>query len=905
MWKSLQTKVIIGLTLVVAGCIGSFAYWTINETAHTLEQETLEKHQVILESNLSSLADSMWNVDTLLLSKVLGSMFQHGSGTDVVITDDSGTIQTIANYHDSAFSVKSELDISFDDESEFSEYLKKVFPEDQVPRNFEASEDNKVKTLVIKSSEGTHYFLISKIMFAEEEGDKQEVGTIYFRFSTEKLLNYIQSEQQTVMLSTLLLTFIIIAATVIFLKRQVISPIANVSKASEKVAGGDFVRAEGIDSEDEIGQLASNFNQMVNSIEENTQRLSKIVQWGKDIASQRTLHDLHMTIKMSVDDFAKTSSLNPELIVSHLCMHEGSKPGFYTNFDTRAYSSEAPIGSNDSLLMELVGDGGSVLGYLKIDRLNKELKESLEPVIKVLAINIISSINSVLLNQAMNRIEAQTQEIRSIMENINQGICMFGADLKLGSTFSNALSTMLNTEKGSTDIDRMLLQRTTLSVARKDEIKTVLDMSFGSDSLSFEANNHALPYEVTIENRVYETDWTPIVDSEDTVQRMMLTIRDVTELRQLEMESAKFQRDMKIINQLVSVPPLVFEKFFAKSQKYMHRSKEIANLPKPTVENLGEMKRYLHTLKGDSKILQFEELAEVIHETESAVLAVTSGQDGVAALAASDISHILEKMDHALEEYREINNHKLNRGSADSSLKNHNVIEAIKKTLNLSMDKNLEPQYQAELNDLSNQFMSNCFETFKETLEGYAEAVVSLCEEVQKPTPIVHVDVAKNFVLDPYCLEELKVCLTHLTRNTVDHGFDDKESGNLHMVVSSDDENITIVYDGHDAGLDLDRLRAKAEKIEYSWDTVEDLCDIIFVSGVSTKEKVTQLSGRGVGMDAVKKSMEALGGSIDIDFKVEPSLDLHKLPFRYILKVPVHHVSVMQHKAQSLSQAVA
>ncbi|SNB44785.1 chemotaxis protein CheA [Geobacter sp. DSM 9736] len=134
--------------------------------------------------------------------------------------------------------------------------------------------------------------------------------------------------------------------------------------------------------------------------------------------------------------------------------------------------------------------------------------------------------------------------------------------------------------------------------------------------------------------------------------------------------------------------------------------------------------------------------------------------------------------------------------------------------------------------------------------------------------------------LDKTVIEKLNDPLVHLIRNSIDHGIESPEvreaggkprQGTVHLaaVHSGDSVFITIKDDG--AGLDKEAIRAKAVERGLIPATAEltdkEIFGQIFVPGFSTAKAVTSVSGRGVGMDVVKRSIEALRGSIELSSK--------------------------------------
>ncbi|MGA7905968.1 MAG: chemotaxis protein CheW, partial [Candidatus Sulfotelmatobacter sp.] len=148
----------------------------------------------------------------------------------------------------------------------------------------------------------------------------------------------------------------------------------------------------------------------------------------------------------------------------------------------------------------------------------------------------------------------------------------------------------------------------------------------------------------------------------------------------------------------------------------------------------------------------------------------------------------------------------------------------------------------------------------------------------------VHLEMeGQDTELDRTIVEAIKDPLTHLVRNSVDHGIEVPDnrakagkprSGLLKLRAFHEggQVNIEIIDDG--AGLNLERIRKKA--IERGLITPEqaahlaerDAFNLIFLPGFSTAEKVTNVSGRGVGMDVVKTNVEKIGGMVDITSRV-------------------------------------
>ncbi len=130
--------------------------------------------------------------------------------------------------------------------------------------------------------------------------------------------------------------------------------------------------------------------------------------------------------------------------------------------------------------------------------------------------------------------------------------------------------------------------------------------------------------------------------------------------------------------------------------------------------------------------------------------------------------------------------------------------------------------------------------------------------------------------LDKGLVEKIVDPLTHLVRNSLDHGIEKPEvrlasgkpaRGTLWLRASQSGGNIVIEVEDDGKGLDRARLLAKAaERGIPASDSMSDadVWQLIFAPGFSTAEQVTDISGRGVGMDVVKRNIDALGGRVEL-----------------------------------------
>jgi two-component system, chemotaxis family, sensor kinase CheA len=151
--------------------------------------------------------------------------------------------------------------------------------------------------------------------------------------------------------------------------------------------------------------------------------------------------------------------------------------------------------------------------------------------------------------------------------------------------------------------------------------------------------------------------------------------------------------------------------------------------------------------------------------------------------------------------------------------------------------------------------------------------------------------------VDKQILEDLKDPLMHIIRNSIDHGIETKEErakagkseiANIYLIGKTLSDTVIIEISDDGKGIDAEKIKEKAiQKGLYTQDEIEQfdtrkIYNIIFHHGFSTKSEVSNLSGRGVGMDVVKNFVEKFRGDIETESEIGKGTTLRlKLPIKF------------------------
>ena len=260
--------------------------------------------------------------------------------------------------------------------------------------------------------------------------------------------------------------------------------------------------------------------------------------------------------------------------------------------------------------------------------------------------------------------------------------------------------------------------------------------------------------------------------------------------------------------------------------------------------------RRLHTLKGNVALYGLAELAAAVHDVESAVA------DGVPVTAAN-VDALQELWDASLAPIAPL----LATATASSGPRAE-LLDLVG-----AVSRGTAPVKVVE------RLRALAFEADTQILDRLEER----SQTVLRRLGHTHVRVETHGVgasFDPEHWSDLWSASVHLLRNAVDHGVDSPEArvaagkpseATLQLALEVDDRHVTLRVSDDGGGVNWDAVRARAVSRGLPHETRADLADAMFASGLSTREDATDVSGRGVGLSAVREAVAALGGRIEIE----------------------------------------
>ncbi|HEY4318157.1 MAG TPA: HAMP domain-containing protein [Herbaspirillum sp.] len=516
------------------------------------------------------------------------------------------------------------------------------------------------------------------------------------------------------------------------------------------------------------------------------------------------------------------------------------------------------------------------------------------------------------IQQASSQLKQKTADIQTMLQNIPQGILTVVDGNKIHPEYSAYLETVFETgDIVGRDLMDLVFANTNLGADLLSQMEAIGGACIGEDVMNFEFNEHLMVGEIqkTMPDgriKILDLSWSPITDDADMIIRLMLCIRDVTELRHLAAEAGEQKRELEMIGEILAVSPDKFNQFITGSLKFIDENEAIIHQnPVANGFAIAKLFRNMHTVKGNGRTYGLLHLANIVHEAEQRYDELRHASN--TADVEWNRSELLEELagvKTALQRYARINDITLGRAASNQrSASSERYLTIDKLHIQESLHR-LETVNTANLHELvavrnSVRKMLRMLgtETIAETLSDVLASLPELAEDLGKPAPTVAIDDG-GYVVHSHSSGMLKNVFMHLIRNAMDHGLETPEvrvaqgkpaagAINLDMAVFDGMLRIALRDDGR--GLALARIRKTGVEMGLVESPAalsdEETARLIMRPGFSTTETVTEVSGRGVGMDAVLDFVTRENGTIDIKFE-DDAAGADFRPFTIIVSLP-------------------
>lgn len=483
------------------------------------------------------------------------------------------------------------------------------------------------------------------------------------------------------------------------------------------------------------------------------------------------------------------------------------------------------------------------------------------------------------------RAEEQRRLIQEILDNIGQGSFSIDNAGEIGENYTKIAAEYLGVESLAGAPFADLAFRKDRKVLRN--YYRALHMLFSGNKFDSAMVLDLLPKEITINKRIFKLHYSFLQDGGGHVVSVFVRMEDLT----LERELAKKEAEEKSILEKMQQNIGGFMDMLNDAQNSFKLMEDFADEYwdkeiQPPQEYVREVMRTLHGSKGLSGQFELNKLKRVIHSLEDWFLKIDN--EGLSAHYDSFLDHFQvfeQELQFALS-FKE------------------NLGEGIIKVLSgVSFTKEefatlTEAVKNGDMKTASDLILSRNNVSAERIISNWKKDTDRLAEKLGKQVDF-QVEIDEGLMVSRDLAKSLNVNLGHLYRNCVDHGVETPdirreagkdETGQIYVRISKDQDTLLLVIGDDGAGLDKDKIAGIArQKSDLDQSLIEQFISgnehwrILFMAGFSSAENVTDVSGRGVGMDAVLSTLNQMNGSIVMEteqgkgseFRIEIPLKLN------------------------------
>ncbi|CAK0753711.1 Histidine kinase [Gammaproteobacteria bacterium] len=520
--------------------------------------------------------------------------------------------------------------------------------------------------------------------------------------------------------------------------------------------------------------------------------------------------------------------------------------------------------------------------------------------------------SSVLLKQ-------KTTDLQTMLQNMPQGILTITEDHKIHPEYSAYLETLFETQDiAGRDLMDLVFSNTNLGSDILAQTEAVVGACLGEDVMNFRFNEHLMISEIekTMPDgcvKILELNWSPITDDTDTTVRLLLCVRDVTELRMLAAEANEKKHELEIIGEILAVSHEKFYEFIENTTKLLEENDHLIHAhPQQNADAIAHLFRNMHTVKGNARTYGFKHLTNIVHDAEQIYDELRKHYPNI----VWDQTMLLEELTGVraeVERYAKINEVSLGRKGPGrrGNIERYLLVDKrqIQEALHRLETVNTSNLYEllAVHNTVHKVLRLLGTEKIDETLAGVFESLPALAMELGKVPPIVEI-VDNGYVVRNQISGIVKNVFMHLIRNSMDHGLELPEerlahgkpaAGTILLEMERVKGMVQIKISDDGRGLALAHIRQAAIEKELiaANDPLsdEEIANQIFRAGFSTAQKLTEVSGRGVGMDAVRNFIKRENGKVEIRF-IDQARGAEFRQFETVVCLPANFFVHIEHQ---------
>jgi len=466
------------------------------------------------------------------------------------------------------------------------------------------------------------------------------------------------------------------------------------------------------------------------------------------------------------------------------------------------------------------------------------------------------------------RIEEKTTKVTTLLNNADQGFLSFSKDLLIDGEYSKECVKIFKKEILGLNIADLLYERNPKKDFFIETLQSLLEESNkkNRNNLKIKTIISLLQNEFIINKKAIDVKYKIVAKG-----KFMLIFTDITAKKILEKKINLERNIQKMIVAVVSDSEEFFE-LYDEFEALIQTKSNLIDQQKTPLHNATELYRIIHTFKGLFSQKEMNNLVSNLHELEYSLSEAIANQEN----SNKKLQQLLNESDFEswllkdISIIKDILGNELFSKRGQISVDEETISQIESNIIRIAQKHQELNHYESVINDIKNLKNRTLYSLFG----SYPKLVDQLCTRLGKSIYPLEIIVDKE-IKGSDRLKPLIKSLVHIFRNCIDHGIesmderleiDKDEIGTISCSINQTSTHLHIIIADDGAGLNIEKIKQKAKSLNIITAnmTEKDIEALIFSHNFSTSDEVSQVSGRGVGMAAVKYEIEQLSGSINI-----------------------------------------
>ena len=437
---------------------------------------------------------------------------------------------------------------------------------------------------------------------------------------------------------------------------------------------------------------------------------------------------------------------------------------------------------------------------------------------------------------------------------------------------------------------------TSLSSKDIDLLKFQLRLAFGMDHIQWQVTALGLPREAQLKvahGHFVRLSYVPEFEN-GLLQNVRLVMQDISEIKQREEQANAQRKEMEKFFALLQVSDSLFELFMGETRRLFEDIRNDLKLLKHSSteaarEHASRLFRAVHTIKANARLFKLDSIQDVAHHVETYLDELRQGKIKINPNTLQELTLRMQSISEEVYSYASLRKEILNTTDRNSGINLRYRVQWVRSLMSQFATLISDPVIEKEPLALIQKEFSRAMSSFdrsslRDYIRGYEAMLKEMGSELGKEVVLLTEIEFHHF--DSLILTRVNDILLHCMRNAIDHGIespDEREAlgkprkGTITIATHERNGMVEVSLKDDGRGIDVEKVRNRAVELgilkadQARTMSDEDIVPLLFNVGVSTATTVTEISGRGLGMDVVRDAIYGMNGQLKLAFEKNQS----------------------------------